>query len=33
YAISEDLSFKEEELDKIEEFIKGYDLQVEVIRH
>lgn len=33
YAITEDLSFKEEELDKIEEFIKGYDLQVEVIRH
>ena len=33
YAISEDLSFKEEELTKIEEFIKGYDLQVEVIRH
>ncbi|MBC2722105.1 choline TMA-lyase-activating enzyme [Desulfosporosinus sp.] len=33
YAITEDLSFKEEELDKIQEFIKGYDLQVEVIRH
>ena len=33
YAITEDLSFKEEELDKIEEFIKGYDLHVEVIRH
>ncbi|SHK90989.1 choline TMA-lyase-activating enzyme [Desulforamulus aeronauticus] len=33
YAITEDLSFKEEELTKIEELIKGYDLQVEVIRH
>ncbi|MEG6522928.1 choline TMA-lyase-activating enzyme [Desulfotomaculum sp. 1211_IL3151] len=33
YAITEDLSFKAEELDKIEGFIKGYDLQVEVIRH
>lgn len=33
YAITEDLSFKEEELDKIEEFIKGYNLHVEVIRH
>ncbi|WP_211289815.1 Choline trimethylamine-lyase activating enzyme [Sporomusa silvacetica DSM 10669] len=33
YAITEDLSFQEEELDKIEEFIKGYDLQVKVIRH
>lgn len=33
YAITEDLSFKDEELDKIEAFIKGYDLQVEVIRH
>lgn len=33
YAITDDLSFKEEELDKIEEFIKGYDLQVKVIRH
>ncbi|EGW39600.1 choline TMA-lyase-activating enzyme [Desulfosporosinus sp. OT] len=33
YAITEDLSFKEDELDKIEGFIKGYDLQVEVIRH
>ncbi|MTI80330.1 MAG: choline TMA-lyase-activating enzyme [Firmicutes bacterium] len=32
YAITEDLSFQEE-LDRIEEFIKGYDLQVEVIRH
>lgn len=33
YPITEDLSFKEQELDKIEEFIKGYDLKVEVIRH
>ncbi len=33
YAITEDLSFQEEELTKIEELIKGYDLQVEVIRH
>ncbi|MEW6696619.1 MAG: choline TMA-lyase-activating enzyme [Bacillota bacterium] len=33
YAITEDLSFKDEELAKIEGFIKGYDLQVEVIRH
>ena len=33
YAITEDLSFKEEELDKIEEFIKNYDLQVKVIKH
>ncbi|WP_084575718.1 choline TMA-lyase-activating enzyme [Sporomusa malonica] len=33
YAITEDLSFKEEELAKIEEFIKDYDLQVKVIRH
>ncbi|TGE39481.1 choline TMA-lyase-activating enzyme [Desulfosporosinus fructosivorans] len=33
YTITEDLSFKEEELDKIEELIKGYDLKVEVIRH
>lgn len=33
YTITEDLSFKEEELDKIEEFIKDYDVQVEVIRH
>lgn len=33
YTITEDLSFKDEELDKIEGFIKGYDLQVEVIRH
>lgn len=33
YAITEDLSFKEEELDKIEEFIKRYDLQVKVIKH
>ncbi|WP_407311417.1 choline TMA-lyase-activating enzyme [Desulfosporosinus sp. SB140] len=33
YAITEDLSFKEEELSRIEQFIKGYDLQVEVIRH
>ncbi|MEG6617012.1 choline TMA-lyase-activating enzyme, partial [Peptococcaceae bacterium 1198_IL3148] len=33
YAITEDLSFKAEELNKIEEFIKGYDLKVEVIRH
>lgn len=33
YAITEDLSFKTEELDKIEEFIKSYDLQVKVIRH
>lgn len=33
YAITEDLSFKEQELDKIEQFIKGYELKVEVIRH
>jgi len=33
YAITEDLSFKEEELDDIEKFIKGYDLEVKVIRH
>jgi choline TMA-lyase-activating enzyme len=33
YPISADLSFQEEELDKMEEFIKGYDLQVKVIRH
>nr|WP_315989013.1 choline TMA-lyase-activating enzyme [Desulforamulus aquiferis] len=33
YAISEDLSFKEEELAKIEEFIKDYDVEVKVIRH
>ncbi|GAB6181269.1 choline TMA-lyase-activating enzyme [Desulfotomaculum defluvii] len=33
YAITEDLSFKEQELDRIEEFIKGYELKVEVIRH
>lgn len=33
YTITEDLSFKEEELDKIEEYILGYDLLVEVIRH
>ncbi len=34
YALTEDLSFKEAELDQIEEFIKSYaDLQVEVIRH
>ncbi|MBM7854174.1 pyruvate formate lyase activating enzyme [Desulfohalotomaculum tongense] len=33
YAITEDLSLKEEELAKIEKIIKGYGLQVEVIRH
>jgi pyruvate formate lyase activating enzyme len=33
YAITEDLSFAEEELDKIEAVIKGYDLEVEIIRH
>lgn len=33
YPITEDLSFAEAELNQIEEFIKGYDLQVEVIRH
>lgn len=33
YAITEDLSFQEEELNKIEAFIKGYDFEVEVIRH
>ncbi|MEG6617392.1 choline TMA-lyase-activating enzyme, partial [Peptococcaceae bacterium 1198_IL3148] len=33
YPIAEDLSFKAEELAKIEEFIKGYDIQVTVIRH
>lgn len=33
YAITEDLSFTETELDKLEGYIKGYDLQVEVIRH
>lgn len=33
YGITEDLSFKDEELDKIEEFIKGYDLEVKVIKH
>lgn len=33
YAITEDLSFKEQELDKIEQFIKGYDLQVKIIKH
>lgn len=33
YPITEDLSFKKEELDQIEEFIKVYDLQVAVIRH
>lgn len=33
YAITEDLSLKDEELVKISEFIKGYDIQAEVIRH
>lgn len=33
YPINEDVSFKDEELDQIEEFIKGYDLEVKVIRH
>ncbi|TGE33441.1 choline TMA-lyase-activating enzyme [Desulfosporosinus sp. Sb-LF] len=33
YAITDDLSFKEDELDELEEFIKGYDLQVKVIKH
>lgn len=33
YAIKEDLSFTEEELDYIEKFITTYDLQVKVIRH
>ena len=33
YAITEDLSFREAELDQIETFIKRDDLPVEVIRH
>ncbi len=33
YAITEDLSFKEEELDKIEALIKNYNLQVRIIKH
>ncbi|MBP2643127.1 MAG: glycyl-radical enzyme activating protein family [Firmicutes bacterium] len=33
YAITEDVSFKDEELDKIETFIKSDALQVKVIRH
>jgi len=33
YTISEDLGFKDDDLDKIEEHILGYDLQVKVIRH
>ena len=33
YAISEDLSFKEDELDKIEGFLKKFDIQIEIIRH
>lgn len=33
YAITEDLSFQEAELDHIEKFITNYDLQVKVIRH
>ena len=33
YPIEEDLGFREDELDKIEEFIKGYSLAVKVIKH
>lgn len=33
YTISGDLGFKDDDLDKIEEYILGYDLQVKVIRH
>lgn len=33
YTIAEDVSFKEEELDRMEEFIKTYGLQVKVINH
>lgn len=33
YPITADLSFKQEELDKIEELIKDSDLQVKVIKH
>ncbi|EHQ92063.1 choline TMA-lyase-activating enzyme [Desulfosporosinus youngiae] len=33
YPIEEDLSFREDELDKIEEFVKGYNLAVKVIKH
>ncbi|AET70796.1 glycyl-radical enzyme activator family protein [Desulfosporosinus orientis DSM 765] len=33
YPISDDLSFKDEELSRIEESLRGYDFQVEVIRH
>lgn len=33
YAITEDLSYRDEELVKIGEFIKGYGLQAEIIRH
>lgn len=33
YAIADDLSFKAEELEQIAEAIKGYDLQVKVVKH
>jgi hypothetical protein len=33
YTFAEDLSFTEEELARIEKFIKKVDLQVKVIRH
>jgi pyruvate formate lyase activating enzyme len=33
YPITEDLSLKEEVLDRIEKFIKKYDLQANIIRH
>ena len=33
YAITADLSFKEEELDRIEDLIKEYELQAKVIKH
>lgn len=33
YPIIEDLSYRDEELRRIEESLKGYDFQVEVIRH
>jgi choline trimethylamine-lyase activating enzyme len=33
YAISEDLSFKPEELERIAAAIKDFDLQVKIIKH
>lgn len=33
YSITEDLSFKDEELDKIQEYINDYALEAKVIRH